>query len=252
MLVGTCKFVSHILSFRNFLLCIDSRRNSYLQRPMAKHFACTRSHFKKDLFFWRALAGPIYDGQVAERSARVGGRRGQRIGERGLAHGTTRNGLPSRSFAFLDLDFISTIHHFHRHHEPPPSTSADSPASSLPLSQERLSYFTPRLLPYSFGRHRQRISAQSLSASGRAILYFILHRQQKMTKKSSSGSDTTTELLFKLVWLGAIVYGVGFFLYYAYEIRLQAIKEFGPVIHEFDPYFNWRATQVSGSTISEI
>ena len=73
-----------------------------------------------------------------------------------------------------------------------------------------------------------------------------------MTKKSSSGSDTTTELLFKLVWLGAIVYGVGFFLYYAYEIRLQAIKEFGPVIHEFDPYFNWRATQVSGSTISEI
>jgi dolichyl-diphosphooligosaccharide--protein glycosyltransferase len=64
-----------------------------------------------------------------------------------------------------------------------------------------------------------------------------------MTKKSSSGSDTT-ELLLKLVWLGAIIYGIGFFLYYAYEIRLQAIKEFGPVIHEFDPYFNWRATQV--------
>ncbi len=52
--------------------------------------------------------------------------------------------------------------------------------------------------------------------------------------------------MLKLVWLGAILYGVGFFLYYAYEIRLQAIKEFGPVIHEFDPYFNWRATQVSG------
>lgn len=70
------------------------------------------------------------------------------------------------------------------------------------------------------------------------------HQQsKKMTKKSSSGSDTT-ELLLKLVWLGAIIYGIGFFLYYAYEIRLQAIKEFGPVIHEFDPYFNWRATQV--------
>ena len=61
-----------------------------------------------------------------------------------------------------------------------------------------------------------------------------------MTKKSSSSSDSTTttastELLFKLVWLGGIVYGIGFFLYYAYEIRLQAIKEFGPVVHEFDP-----------------
>ena len=66
-----------------------------------------------------------------------------------------------------------------------------------------------------------------------------------MTKKSSSSTDSSTELLLKLVWLGAILYGVGFFLYYAYEIRLQAIKEFGPVIHEFDPYFNWRATQVS-------
>ena len=70
-----------------------------------------------------------------------------------------------------------------------------------------------------------------------------------MTKKSSSSSDSSTtastELLFKLVWLGGILYGIGFFLYYAYEIRLQAIKEFGPVVHEFDPYFNWRATQVS-------
>jgi len=30
----------------------------------------------------------------------------------------------------------------------------------------------------------------------------------------------------------------------AYQIRLQAIEEFGPVIHEFDPYFNFRATEV--------
>ena len=61
-----------------------------------------------------------------------------------------------------------------------------------------------------------------------------------MTKKSSSSSDSTTttastELLFKLVWFGGILYGIGFFLYYAYEIRLQAIKEFGTTIHEFDP-----------------
>jgi len=31
----------------------------------------------------------------------------------------------------------------------------------------------------------------------------------------------------------------------AYEIRLYAVEEFGRVIHEFDPYFNYRATEVS-------
>jgi len=46
-----------------------------------------------------------------------------------------------------------------------------------------------------------------------------------------------------LVWLGAVLYGVGLFLQNAYNIRMRAIDEYGPVIHEFDPYFNWRATQ---------
>jgi len=31
----------------------------------------------------------------------------------------------------------------------------------------------------------------------------------------------------------------------AYAIRLYAVHEFGRVIHEFDPYFNYRATEVS-------
>ena len=31
----------------------------------------------------------------------------------------------------------------------------------------------------------------------------------------------------------------------AYNIRLYAINEYGRVIHEFDPYFNYRATEVS-------
>ena len=73
-----------------------------------------------------------------------------------------------------------------------------------------------------------------------------------MAKSSSSSAATaspskasTSDTLIELVWIGAVVYGVGLFLINAYEIRLQAIKEFGPVIHEFDPYFNWRATQVS-------
>ena len=35
------------------------------------------------------------------------------------------------------------------------------------------------------------------------------------------------------------------FLYVAYDIRLYAIKEFGYLIHEFDPWFNFRATGMS-------
>ena len=30
----------------------------------------------------------------------------------------------------------------------------------------------------------------------------------------------------------------------AFQIRLYAIKEYGRVIHEFDPYFNYRAAEV--------
>eukprot|EP00931_Biecheleriopsis_adriatica_P098076 TRINITY_DN7198_c0_g1_i1.p1 TRINITY_DN7198_c0_g1~~TRINITY_DN7198_c0_g1_i1.p1 ORF type:complete len:878 (-),score=168.06 TRINITY_DN7198_c0_g1_i1:83-2716(-) len=34
-----------------------------------------------------------------------------------------------------------------------------------------------------------------------------------------------------------------YFVYAAYEIRLYPIKEYGYVIHEFDPWFNYRATE---------
>ena len=57
-------------------------------------------------------------------------------------------------------------------------------------------------------------------------------------------SSSSSDHLLNLVWIGAVVYGAAIFLSNAYAIRLQAIQEFGPVIHEFDPYFNWRATQV--------
>jgi hypothetical protein len=60
-----------------------------------------------------------------------------------------------------------------------------------------------------------------------------------------SRSLSSSQYLIDLAWFGAILYGIAYFLGYAYQIRLQAIKEYGPVIHEFDPYFNWRATQVS-------
>lgn len=63
--------------------------------------------------------------------------------------------------------------------------------------------------------------------------------------KSSSASvaSSSSDNLVNLVWIGAVLYGIAFFVQNAYKIRLQAIEEFGPVIHEFDPYFNWRATQ---------
>lgn len=72
-------------------------------------------------------------------------------------------------------------------------------------------------------------------------------REREMSsekKKSSASSSKASDYLVNLVWVGAVSYLISQFLKNAYIIRMQAIEEFGPVIHEFDPYFNWRATQV--------
>ena len=63
-------------------------------------------------------------------------------------------------------------------------------------------------------------------------------------KSSATSSSGASDSLVNLVWFGAVAYALFLFLFNAYVIRLQAIQEYGPVIHEFDPYFNWRATQV--------
>jgi hypothetical protein len=68
--------------------------------------------------------------------------------------------------------------------------------------------------------------------------------KKKSSSSNSSSSTETSDYLVNLVWVGAVAYALFLFLNNAYIIRLQAIEEFGPVIHEFDPYFNWRATQV--------
>lgn len=34
---------------------------------------------------------------------------------------------------------------------------------------------------------------------------------------------------------------------FAYQIRLGAVQTYGEVIHEFDPWFNYRATEVPPS-----
>jgi dolichyl-diphosphooligosaccharide---protein glycosyltransferase len=55
--------------------------------------------------------------------------------------------------------------------------------------------------------------------------------------------DTTKMVLTIIGWIG-VMYLTYHILWSAYKIRLQAIEEYGPVIHEFDPYFNYRATEV--------
>ena len=64
--------------------------------------------------------------------------------------------------------------------------------------------------------------------------------------KSDSSAQKEDEFFSKstIVAALAVVIGVGI-LITSYRIRMMAINEFGPVIHEFDPYFNLRATEVS-------
>ena len=59
-------------------------------------------------------------------------------------------------------------------------------------------------------------------------------------------TSSSSSFLFGWVWLGTAVYAVAMMAYWAYRIRMKAIDEYGPVIHEFDPYFNYRATEVRG------
>ncbi|CAB9527217.1 glycosyltransferase subunit STT3A [Seminavis robusta] len=58
-----------------------------------------------------------------------------------------------------------------------------------------------------------------------------------------SASEDTSRQLMQMVWIGALFYAISVILNAAYRIRMHAIEEYGPVIHEFDPYFNYRATE---------
>mmetsp|Transcript_42044 Transcript_42044/g.101077 ORF Transcript_42044/g.101077 Transcript_42044/m.101077 type:complete len:160 (-) Transcript_42044:2992-3471(-) len=74
------------------------------------------------------------------------------------------------------------------------------------------------------------------------------------TTQRQQGTDTTvdgnnvdlqaSQYLYSWVVYGLCVYLTFVILYNAYKVRMHAIKEYGPVIHEFDPYFNYRATEV--------
>ena len=54
---------------------------------------------------------------------------------------------------------------------------------------------------------------------------------------------TLVKTALSAAWYGAWLYGLYRAALYAHDIRLYAIKDFGTVIHEFDPWFNYRATE---------
>jgi dolichyl-diphosphooligosaccharide--protein glycosyltransferase len=50
-------------------------------------------------------------------------------------------------------------------------------------------------------------------------------------------------ILLSLIWLYAVYRAFRFIAKDAHTIRLHSIQTYGPTIHEFDPYFNLRATE---------
>jgi hypothetical protein len=65
------------------------------------------------------------------------------------------------------------------------------------------------------------------------------------TEGTVIAQDDSSNTLYSYGWIGVIGYAITVIIYNAYRIRMSAIDEYGPVIHEFDPYFNYRATEVS-------
>jgi dolichyl-diphosphooligosaccharide--protein glycosyltransferase len=63
-----------------------------------------------------------------------------------------------------------------------------------------------------------------------------------MASSAESNLNTWSLLVQSLVGV-ALVQGLYWACREAYNIRLYAINEYGRVIHEFDPYFNYRATE---------
>lgn len=68
-----------------------------------------------------------------------------------------------------------------------------------------------------------------------------------MTQKGSVYISTIKPVLKSLYILGFLNFLIKACVE-AYNIRLYAINEYGRVIHEFDPYFNYRAAEVSATS----
>ena len=61
---------------------------------------------------------------------------------------------------------------------------------------------------------------------------------------SNDGDGDDRNGLYGWAWIGVCGCVIARIIHSAYLIRMAAIDEYGPVIHEFDPYFNYRATEV--------
>jgi dolichyl-diphosphooligosaccharide---protein glycosyltransferase len=61
-----------------------------------------------------------------------------------------------------------------------------------------------------------------------------------MTEDKSKSVKLTYSTIVAVI---ALATGIPIILSNAIQIRMLAIQDFGPVIHEFDPYFNFRATE---------
>jgi len=61
------------------------------------------------------------------------------------------------------------------------------------------------------------------------------------TNNSSASSSPSISVTCGILAISSyVLYKI---IYWSYKIRMQAIEEYGLVIHEFDPYFNYRATE---------
>ena len=71
---------------------------------------------------------------------------------------------------------------------------------------------------------------------------------KKVTGAADADAGDTASNAGVRAGLGAVMWAIripliAWILYQAYVIRLYAIQNYGLVIHEFDPWFNFRATQ---------
>jgi len=62
-------------------------------------------------------------------------------------------------------------------------------------------------------------------------------------KNNNNDNDDSASSFTSMCTFGIFIYAAYYAFDMAYRIRLGAIESFGTVIHEFDPYFNYRATE---------
>jgi hypothetical protein len=126
-----------------------------------------------------------------------------------------------------------------------PSTTAKTPAKGAAAALAIASSDTSNNTPIAANSSRKKVINKEKDGTAAVTTNNNnnMTEQQDNTNNNSS-SSSNQELLQNAAWLGAVLYIFWILLQAAYKIRTLAINEYGPVIHEFDPYFNWRATEV--------